>query len=269
MAARRYVLTPARKAALKKAQLASARKRKGKGKGRPVKQRRKVASVKAQSIKKRRTSSSPATKSRKNFNKIKSSSRRKTIRRTAIGLTTVGAAVGAAYVYKNRERLVVAKGAEFLAIRSAKDKAKKQGKKLSKAEINKVRLEERKNHANRSRYRVQEYQSARELYRTVSKKGYNIRPTNPKPLTAFQKTVLYATGNRRSTRTISGKRSIWNKTSSVDNYTQLYTYNNYRKDVNARAVSRLNRMRGKKQGFSYKSGKTKMVISGRVFKMPF
>lgn len=46
MAARRHVMTPARKAALKKAQAASARKRRGKGKGKLAKANRKNTSLK-------------------------------------------------------------------------------------------------------------------------------------------------------------------------------------------------------------------------------
>lgn len=44
-----------------------------------------------------------------------------------------------------------------------------------------------------------------------------------------------------------------------------YLFELYRKDVNVRAEHRLNRMKGKKAGFSYKSGKQKKVTkSGRV-----
>lgn len=45
MAARRHVMTPARKAALKKAQAASARKRRGHGKGKLAAANRKNASL--------------------------------------------------------------------------------------------------------------------------------------------------------------------------------------------------------------------------------
>ena len=262
--ARPYRMTPKRAAALKKAQIASAKKRKGTGKGRPVpKKRRAVAKAPVARRKVvRRAGKVAAPRSKAQIN------RRKVIRRAG-AVAAVGLAVGgAAYTYKNRERLVVAKAAEHFAIKSAKAQAKANGKKLGKAEIRKVRMEERVNHANRSRYRVQEYKMARDLYKIANKKGMTMRPLQPKPLRSWQKAILIATGNKRSIRPISSGESIHKPLKSSE-YMQNYMYNTYRKDVNARAVHRLNRIKGKKESFGYKSGKSKMVISGRVYRLPF
>lgn len=201
-----YRLTPARRAALKKAQIASARKRKGTGKRR-----------------------SP-------------SNRRRNAKRAALAVGAVAAAAGAGYVYKNRERMIIAPAAEMSAVRRAKSRARKQGKRLGKAQIRKVRLEERRNHASRSTYRVREYQMARKAYKTIAPKGLTLRP-----------------GQKNS---VSKAIPSWQR--------EKYMYDTYRKDVNVRARHRLDKLKGKRTtGFSYKSGKTRLVVKGAVIRMPF
>lgn len=196
-----YRMTAARKAALRKAQVASARKRKGRGKGKSTKGRR--------------------------------------LRRGAALVGAVGAVAGAGYVYKNRERLVISKGAEMLARRKAR-KAN-GGKKLSKTQRYRATMNERRDHASRSTFRVREYTQARQIYREVGR----TRSLNPK--------------SKNKAYKASTPMSVQNK-----------IYNSYRKDVNARATARLNRIKGKKQNkFGYGSGKVKVVIGGRVRRLPF
>lgn len=211
----RYRMTPGRRAALKKAQIASARVRRGKGKG------------------KSRSSASVATRKR----------RLKTAKRVAVAAAAVGAAAGAGYVYKNREKMVVAPAAERIAVWKAGRAARKRGVKLTKTQKHRVRMQERKDHAQRSTYRGREYLQARRLYRSKAPLGYTLKP---------------------------GKsNSVWNGM-GIDPYMQRQVYSSYRKDVNTRARHRLNRIKGRKtQGFSYNSGKVRAVIGGRVVKMPF
>lgn len=213
--ARAYRLTPARRTALRKAQIASARARKGKGKG--------------QSRGKSR-STNVATRKR----------RLRTAKRVAAVAAVAGAVAGTGYVYKNRERLIIAPQAERTAIRIATRKA---GRKLTKAETEKVRMTERVNHAHRSTYRAREYMKVRKLAQKVGKQGLSLRPSS--------KNYAFA-----------GK--------GLSRLEQDYIYSAYRKDVNSRARHRLNRLKGRKaQGFGYGSGKVRVVWNGRVIKMPF
>jgi hypothetical protein len=243
-------MTPARKAALKKAQIASARKRKGTG-------RAKVSSVRRR---KGATKSSGMTRRRK-----------AAIATAAVG--AIGAAAGAGYVYKNRERLVIAKRAEAGAIKRAKKNAKAQGKTLSKTEINKVRMQERYDHANRSTYRVREYRAARQKYRSVSKwsKG---------------KLNLRVSGQAGS---MYDNAQLNHKGSAVEQWQNFYSY---RRDVYTRANQRLSKMRkrgvsatrqgrvgttlqkraiqkSKTKGFGYDSGKRLLVNQKGVVKRAF
>lgn len=219
--ARSYRMTPARKAALKKAQIASARKRKGKGRGRvSAKSRLRAAGAQGKGLKKR--------------SKPKSTANRRRLRRGAALVGAVGAVAGAGYVYKNREKLIISKVAEYGAVRNAQRRA---GRKLTKNEIRSVRLKERQDHASRSTYRVREYRNARK----AAQMGYRqlgVSSLRPDRANSLDKVL-----NR-----ISGPGTM----SPAEG---RYTFMAYRRDVYSRAVQRLNRMKGKKRGFNYDSGK--------------
>ena len=217
--------------ALKKAQMASAKKRRGTGKAKPVGNRR------------RRAAPAPVARRRRVAAKAAPGRKRRIAKRAGAGAAIAAAAVGGAYVYKNRERLIVAKQAERFAIKGAR---KAKGSKLTKTEKHRVRMEERRNHASRSTYRVREYHVARDMYKAASAKGLNIRPL----------------AHKNNAKSLNHKANFGNL--------QNYLYDTYAKDRNARAVHRLNRIKGKKTtGFSYSSGKTKKVIWGRTYRMPF
>ena len=229
-------MTPARKAALKKAQIASARKRRGKGKG-------KVAST-------RRRKATPAMSKRR--------------RRVAVGAVgAVAATAGAGYVYKNREKLVISKKAEFDAIKAAKAQAKAKGKKLGKAQIRKVRMDERAGHAARSTLRVREYMLARNMYRTISKKSkgrMNMRPVNH-PNSKGTKYTSNGAFAAKSFHTATAEQKLY------DDYQQVRLFQAYRRDVHSRALARHAKMNKKKRKFNYDSGKRLLVSrTGQVKK---
>lgn len=136
MAAHR--MTPARKAALRKAQIASARKRKGRGKAKKV-----------------------------------NSGRRKAIRRTAIAAGAIGTA---GYVFKNREKLIVRHVAVTKAVHQEIRSARSMGQKLSKHDIQWIKHTERTRHANRSSFRVREYKAARQIARLSTSRGRSLNP---------------------------------------------------------------------------------------------
>jgi hypothetical protein len=224
-------MTPARKAALKKAQIASARKRKGSGRGRvSAKSRLRAAGAQGKGLKK--------------SSKSKSTSNR---RRAVAVVGAVGAVAAASYAYKNREK-GVALAAEALAVRNARIKA---GRKLTRQEKITVRLRERADHANRSTYRVREYRKARARYRKASQFSggrLNIRPT----------------GTKNSVYDYSPDGSV-TKYTAENAYYQKQLFMSYRRDVYSRASIRLARMKGKKRAFNYDSGKRLNVDSkGKV-----
>lgn len=202
-----YTMTPARRAALRKAQLASARKRRKGG-------------------------------SRSNVKRISA----------AVGV--VGVIGGSAYVYKNREKLIISKIAERSAIKRAKLIANSQGKKLGKAQIRKVRMQERRDHASRSTYRVREYSKARRHYRNVSKWSHgklNIRPSG------------YA-------GSVYDNKQLGLNSSSREQWQSFFAY---RRDVHSRAVQRLGKRTGKKNTFGYSSGKRLLVSNKGKVKRAF
>lgn len=216
-------MTPARKAALKKAQIASARKRRGSGKG-------KVASMK-------RRKAAPAAIKRRSKATAATTRRRRRAAVAAVG--AVGAAAGTAYVYKNREKLVIAKVAEYQAI---KNHQTKKGRKLTKSEKQAVRLQERKDHASRSTYRVREYLKARDTAR-IGYRQLGISSLRPDRANSLDKVI-----NR-----ISGPNTM----SAAEG---RYLFMAYRRDVHSRALQRYARMNKKKRKFSYDSGK-RLVVS--------
>lgn len=232
--ARSYRMTPARKAALKKAQIASARKRKGTGRGRvSAKSRLRAAGAQGKGLKKR--------------SKPKSTANRRRLRRGAALVGAVGAVAGAGYVYKNREKLIISKLAEAQAIGAARRRAKASGRKLSKAEVRRVRLKERQDHASRSTYRVREYlnarKSARQGYRQLG--ASSLRPDRANSLDKVINRIV-------GPNTITPEEAARNFVA-------------YRRDVYSRATQRLNRMKGKKRGFSYDSGRRlKVDAKGKV-----
>lgn len=215
--AKRHAMTPKRKAALRKAQLASARKRRGRG----------VSATSARNYRKA---------------KVVRTARNRSRTRTALKYGAVGAAVvGGAVLYKNRERAIVAPVAEGQAMYSAY-----LGGTRGWGNLQKVRMQEREDHASRSTYRAREYGMAKSLYRKVSKRGLNIKPAS------------------------KSKNSIWHHMKEATPYEQEYIHKTYAKSRHARAEHRLNRIKGKKvKGFGYHSGKVKYVHRGRVYRMPF
>lgn len=244
-----YRMTPARKAALKKAQVASARKRRGSGKAK-ASARTRIRSVSAKSSTKRRGKATPTSIKRR--------------RRAAVAAVgAVGAAAGAAYVYKNREKLVISKKAEFDAIRAAKAQAKAKGKKLGKAQIRKVRMDERVGHATRSTLRVREYTIARNMYKTISKKSkgrLNMRPVNH-PNNDGTKYTSNGSFAAKSFHTLTADQKLYT------DYQQVRYFQAYRRDVHSRALARHARMNKKKRQFGYDSGKRLLVSrTGQVKK---
>lgn len=203
-------MTTARMAALKKAQAASARKRRGTG-------RAKV-----------------------------SSTRRRNIKRAVVATAAVGAtAAGAGYVYKNREKMIVQPMAQRRFVKIAQ---REKGRKLTKREKIAVKSREKRLHSRRSVDAVRSYQMVRGIAK--SSRGKSLNPTS--------KNYFAGAGNA-STKMIDDGRRGGPVTAG------RYLFELYRKDVNVRAEHRLNRMKGKKAGFSYKSGKQKKVTkSGRV-----
>lgn len=241
-----YRMTSARRAALRKAQIASARKRKGRGKA-PVRKNR-VRAVAAASKGVRRRGTAPKSSSSKASVKSRN---RKIAKRTAIAVGAIGAAAGAGYVYKHRERLIIKHEAERRAIRDMQRWSKKnRGRKLTKAEKHQVRMDERRLHATRSSLRVREYIASRshlENAKKAAKAGY-AQTTSLRP---------------------GRKNNIWDAMSKqgfpVHKDEQRKIFEGYRKDVHSRARSRLAKMQGKKRGFNYDSGKRLLVNSkGRV-----
>lgn len=191
--------TAKQRAALRKAQLASARKRRGKGKA-------------------RRTLSPRA---------------RKGMKYAGVAAAAVGAG---AVVYKNRENWIVKHVAVTKAVKSHMKKARETGQKLSKYDIQYIKEQERLDHANRSVFRVREYREARRVARLPSSRGRSLNPA--------RRSNAYAAGIG-----VTG----------VPNAKQRYYFESYRKDVHSRAQQRLARMKGKKRGFNYGSGKRLLV----------
>ncbi len=204
-----YRMTPARKAALRKAQLASARKRKGRGK------------------------------------KKTTSNRRRNIRRGVVVAAGVSAVVGAGYTYKNRERLIVQPMAQRKFVKIAEVQ---KGRKLTKAERKAVMLKEKRDHASRSTGVARIYLEARGYARSKQARGKSLNPKSKNYFMGKVPTDTFIDKNGK-------KKSV-----------AKYLHEMYRKDVNARARHRLNKMKGRKTvGFSYKSGKQVRVGSnGRV-----
>ena len=171
MAARKPCrMTPARRAALKRAQLISARKRKGSGKAATSKSRPRAKALvsKGKAPKSKRVTpqnlaktlhkkpSQPAGK--------KPSHLRRHGKKYVAGAVAVGAIAGSAYVYKHRERLVISKEAERRAVRDMqKHTLATKGRKMTKEEIHEVKMTERREHKGRSTLRVREYGYARKL----------------------------------------------------------------------------------------------------------
>jgi hypothetical protein len=203
--ARRYRLTPKRRAALRKAQLASARARRGAGKART---------------------------------KYKNASprRKKMVKYAGVTAAAVGAG---ALVYGNRENLIIKHVAVHRAVKDHRRNAANLKIKLTPADYKYIKAQERIDHANRSTLRVREYREARRVAKASFARGRSLRPDR--------------------------KNSVWSQGMSVTgvpNAKQNYYYETYRKDVYSRAVARHSRMKGKKRGFNYNSGKRLTVYAG-------
>lgn len=242
-------------AALKKAQLASARARKGRGKAKPVARRRikratpvakkrvrRTAQPARATVRKRKVANPTASKS----NAVAKNSRRKVAKRVAIGASVALAAGGAAYTYKNRERLIVTPMAErrFVGIEQ-----RKLGRKLTKGEKNAVIKRERALHGSRSTGAVRAYKEARGI--ALANRGKSLNP--------LSKNYFASSNSKLHTAMIDDGRRGGGVTAG------RFLFELYRKDVNVRAEHRLNRMKGKKASFGYRSGKQKKVLaSGRV-----
>ena len=232
------------KAALRKAQLASARKRKGRGKT-PVRKNRVRAVAAASRSNIRRRGAAPKARTSAKTN-VKSRNR-KVAKRTAIAVGAIGAVAGAGYVYKKREKLIVAPSAEFAAVYFANKRAKLNGRGLTKAEKHAVRMKERADHASRSTYRVREYLEAR----NTAEKAF--RKLHVSSLRPDRENGLYNVMNKLApgALTKAGARKLF-----VD----------YRRDVYSRAVQRHARMVGKKRRFNYNSGKAITINNKGVAK---
>jgi len=196
---------------LRRAQMASARARKGTGRAKSVV----------------RKSGSAASKSTRNKNIAKAA---------VVGTVAAGLIVGGNYVYKNRERLIVAPAAERKFVKIAE---KKKGGKLTAKEKHDVKMKERHDHAHRSTNSVRGRLEARQIAKTY--KGKSLKPGSKN---YFDKKIA--------------------KQFSKEEQTVLF--HQYRKDVNARARHRFAKAHGKKvKGFDYKSGKQVRVTSkGKV-----
>lgn len=210
-----YRMTPARRAALKKAQLASAKKRRGMGK------------AKASGVR-RRKGAAP------------SSVRRRRAAIAAVG--AIGAAAGAGYVYKNRERLIVQPMAQRRFVKIAE---REKGRKLTKRERIAVKNREKRQHSRRSVDAARAYKEARDFAKLARSKGKSINPRSKNYIFKEVQLSHIDDGVKRNGKygTDSGR----------------FMFELYRKDVHTRAEHRLNRMKGKKAGFSYRSGKQKRV----------
>lgn len=135
-------MTPKRRAALKKAQLASARARRGAGKAR-----------------KKYNSASPRT--------------RKAVKYAGVTAAAVGAG---ALVYGNRENLIIKQVAVHRAVKDHRRNAKNLKIKLTAADYKYIKAQERIDHANRSTLRVREYREARRVARSSMARGRSLRP---------------------------------------------------------------------------------------------
>ena len=241
-----YRMTPARKAALKKAQLASARKRKSRGKA-PVRKNR-VRAVAAASKGVRRRGAAPKSSSSKASVKSRN---RKIAKRTAIAVGAIGAAAGAGYVYKNRENLIVQPMAQRRFVKIAE---RKRGRKLTRREKIAVKSREKRLHKRRSIDAVRAYRLGREMAQMAYRNGKSLNPRSKNYIFANIKMDLGDDGVKRN-----GKYGVDHG---------RFMFELYRKDVNARAERRFNRMKGKKAGFSYRSGKQKRVSEkGKVTRL--
>jgi hypothetical protein len=231
--------TARQRAQLKRAQIISARKRKGRGRGKAVSRKavRRTAKPSRALVRKRTL---PSTKTRS----AKSIRRRKIARNVAIGAVAVGAigAVG----YRHRENLVIKHVAVTRALKSHRKKAKASGRKLSNWEIQYIKEQERHDHAHRSTFRVREYREARRVAKLPTSRGRSMRPDRA--------------------------NSAWSAGVSVTGHPvahRNYVFEAYRKDVHSRAVARHGRMTGKKRRFNYSSGKRLTVLPGGKVKREF
>lgn len=211
--------------ALKKAQIASAKKRRGTGKAKPVGNRR------------RRAAPAPVARRRRVAAKAAPGRKRKIARRAGAGAAIAAAAVGGALVYKNREKLIVEPVAMRRFVKAAEKDAKAKGKKLNKHQKRYIAQREKKLHARRSVDAGRIFLQVRAIA-----KGSPGKSLNPKSSNYFNPN---AKSNAESKR---------------------YLFELYRRDVNARARARHNRMLGKKAaGFGYNSGKqVKVTKKGKV-----
>lgn len=256
--ARPYRLTPKRAAALKKAQIASARKRKGTGRKKPVaKGRYRRVQANATAAKRRvvkrvnRATNTPAK-------------RRKIYRRVAIATASVAAVGGAAYTYKNREKLIVEPQAIRGAVKIAKIKARNDGRKLSKADIKRVKQQEIKDHRNRSMLRVREYRQARHIAIEMAafgrKKG--IGPLNIRPATSVSKK-----GEFKKIEGDWAKKSVHTFAPNVySDFHQHYNFMAYRRDVYSRAVQRQNKIYKKGLSVTSRQGSIDKILQRRAIK---
>lgn len=212
-----YRMTSARRAALRKAQIASARKRKGRGKA-PVRKNRvrAVAAASKSTVRRRST----VVKSSKGKARTKTRNR-KIAKRTAIAVGAVGAAV----IYKNREKWLV----EPYNLAEHRISARRAG--YSKAQVNEIVRQEKINHRHRSTFRARQFSRVVASYR-----GHH---------------GIHNPNNRQF--------GSWE-----ENYESMYGrefVDMYYLSRNARARHRLNRIKGNKtKGFDYWSGKRRKVV---------
>lgn len=227
--------TSRQRAQLKRAQIISARKRKGRGKGRAVSRNRvrRTARPSRALVRTRKISKSGATKTRS----AKSIRRRKIARNVAIGAVAVGAigAVG----YRHRENLVIKHVAVHRAVKQTRQQYAQWGIKMTKEDIKFAKAQERHDHAHRSTYRVREYRDARRVAKLPTSRGKSLRPDRAN--SAFKAGVNVTKVARAHERAV---------------------FMAYRRDVHSRAQARLAKSSGKKRKFSYSSGKRLNVSQG-------
>lgn len=224
------------KAALRKAQLASARKRRGRGKGRvSAKSRLRTAGAKSQ-IKRRSTAAKKSTVKRRSTSAARVKNRRRTVARAGMVGAVAAVAAGGAVVYRNRENLIIKHVAVRRAVKDHKANAARLGRKLDDWEVQWVKEQEKLDHANRSVFRVREYIEARSKARAKFARGRSLRPD-------------------RSVNAWSAGMGV----TGVPTAKQRYYFESYRKDVHSRALARHARMTGKKRKFGYNSGKRLLV----------
>ena len=246
-----YRMTPKRKAALKKAQLASA------------KARRRGAKKKSSSPRRRGTADSSVARRRSAVAKSKSSYAKRNARRNqmakrmavaakqskrptssvpkktltkrpgsyrpnsrakAIGAVALGGGA-AALTYRNREAWLV----EPYNLLEHRYSATKAG--YSKEQVNEIVRQEKINHRHRSTFRARQFNDAIKSYRG----HYGMKnPNNNGVAGEWEANYEYIHGRE---------------------FVDMYYLSRH-----ARARQRLNRMKGKTKGFDYKSGKRRKVV---------